>query len=204
VGKYEDGMETVPLIELSPDKELGIQNTIWIDEDVLMTAKMILDSREQLRTKKKRARARLKQKGDMILEDQMRDDDKKMNEMNKEDTEIPSSQFIAVDESDPGAAPECQDDSQLRSKSMASLQVRNSCARSVQYKNDIASQSTQDQDLQSADDRTDSTMWTPSESGLGSSQNSLDINTEQAFRKPTLQEIQLAILEIVKEVARGL
>jgi hypothetical protein len=166
---------------------LGIQNTIWTDEDVLMTAKMILDSGEQLRAKKKQAEAGPKQKGDMLLEDQMKDDDKNMNEMNKKDTEIPSSQFIVVDQSDPDAAPECQDGSQLRSKSMASLWVRNSCAKSVQYKNDIASQSTQDQDLQSTGDRTDSTMWTPSESGLGSSQNSLDINTEQAFRKPTLQ-----------------
>jgi hypothetical protein len=203
-GIDEVGIETASSIDSSSEPESDIQHTTRIGEDLMVAARMV-DAGEQLRAKKKKAGKGHKQRRDMTLDDLMEDDDRIMKENNKEDTKIPSGHFISSVNSDPGTTSEYQDGSQLRKKSTPSSLANNSCARLVQHKNDTTFNPSQDQDLQSTHDRTDLTMWTPDESSLRSYQNSPDITAEQVFSKPTPQEtIQLAILEIVKEVARGL
>jgi hypothetical protein len=133
----------------------------------------------------------------------MDNDENKLKGKNKKN--IPFNQFMAFAKSDPDATLKHQDDSQLRAKSMPSPLVNTSCVRPVQYNNDMGSDSTPEQDLQSTSDRTNSTIWTPDESSLRSYKSFPDITTEKEFSKTTPHEaIQLAILEIVKEVARGL
>jgi hypothetical protein len=204
-GIDEVGIETASLIDSSSEPEPDIQHTTRIGEDLTMAARMVLDAGEKSRAKKKKAGKGHKQRRDMILEDPMENDDRSMKENNKKDTKIPSGHFISSVKSDPDATSEYQDGSQLRRKYTPSSLVDNSCARLVQHKNDTTFNSSQDQDPQSTHDRTDLTMWTPDESSLRSCQTSPDITAEQLFSRPTSQEtIQLAILEILKEVARGL
>jgi hypothetical protein len=203
IGKV--GIETASSIDSSSEPEPDIQHTTRIGKDLMMAARMVLEAGEQLRAKKKKAGKGHKQRRDMILDDLMEGDDRSMKENNKKDTKIPSSHFISSVKSNPDAASEYQDCPQLRKKFTPSSLVINSCARPVQHKNDMAFNYSQDQDFQSTHDRTNLTMWTPDESSLRSYQNSPDVTAEQIFSKPTPQEtIQLAILEIVKGVARGL
>jgi hypothetical protein len=151
----EADMQTVPLVDSRSEQEPGIQHTICVGEDVLMAVtKLMLDAGERLRAKKRMAVAEPKQTEN--------DDKTKMEENTNKISHIFFSPFS---KSHPDGAPEYQDGSGLRLKSMASPQTNNWCSRPVQYKNDMASNSTTEQD-QFTEGRTNSTIWTPGESSL--------------------------------------
>jgi hypothetical protein len=203
-GNDEAGMKTAMFIDSRSEQEPNIQHMIRVDGGLMTAAETVKGVSEQLRAKRNKAGKGLKQRREMILEDLITDNDKnKLKGKNKK--KILFNQFMAFAKSDPDATLKHQDDSQIRAESMPSPLVNTSCVRPVQYNNDMGSDSTPEQDLQSTSDRTNSTIWTPDESSLRSYKSFPDITTEKAFSKTTPHEaIQLAILEIVKEVARGL